>query len=78
MDRKPPKTGLPIIDNLLAAAWGCLAALNLTISASTFADVMVGLGAMATLVLTVLRIYEHLMGETVFDTLIRTDQEVEA
>jgi hypothetical protein len=38
---------------------------------------MVGLGAAATLVLTCLRIYEHLVGETLTATLMK-EEEVEA
>jgi hypothetical protein len=78
MDRhQPPRTGHPIIDNLLAASWAALAVLNFTLTPSIFADLMVGAGAAATLVLTVLRIYEHLVGETLTETLLQND-EVEA
>jgi hypothetical protein len=69
MDRKPPKTGNPVIDNLLAAAWTLLAVTNFTMSASVFANLMVGAGAAATLVLTMLRIYEHLVGEPISETI---------
>jgi hypothetical protein len=67
--RRPPQTGLPIVDNLLAASWTLFAALNAIMSASVFADLMVGAGAFATLILTLLRIYEHMVGEPVSETL---------
>jgi hypothetical protein len=66
------------VDNLLAAAWTLLAVLNFTVKASVFADLAVGMGAAATLVLTVLRIYEHLVGEPVSDTLFTQNEEAEA
>jgi hypothetical protein len=58
-----------VIDNLLAAAWTCLAVTNFTMAASTFANMAVGLGAVATLILTMLRIYEHLAGEPISETI---------
>jgi len=70
MDRRPPTTGLPIIDNVLAFTWASFAVLNMTLTTSMFADLMVGAGAAATLVLTLLRIYEHLVGEPISDTLL--------
>jgi hypothetical protein len=73
MDRRPPKTGHAILDNLLAASWASLAFINEWLSVSTFADLMVGLGAAATLVLTLLRIYEHLVGEPVSATLLSNE-----
>lgn len=73
MDRRPPTVGLPIIDNLLAAAWACFAVLNMTLTPSIFADLMVGAGAAATLVLTLLRIYEHLVGEPISETILATE-----
>jgi len=79
MDRtNPPRVGHPIVDNLLAAAWTLLAAIHFSISASVFADLAVGMGAAATLVLTMLRIYEHLVGEPVSDTLLTQNEEAEA
>jgi len=79
MDRhQPPRTGHPIIDNLLAASWASLALLNFTMTPSIFANLMVGAGAAATLVLTMLRIYEHLVGETLTETLLTQNDEVEA
>jgi hypothetical protein len=77
MDKKPPRTGNAILDNLLLATWASLAVVNNWISVSAFADLMVGLGAAATLVLTCLRIYEHLAGETLTKTLTK-DGEVNA
>jgi len=68
MERKPPEIGHPFFDTLLGIAWGVLFAINL-LSVSAFADLMVALGAAATTVLTTLRIYEHLAGETVSTTL---------
>jgi len=77
MDKRPPRTGNLILDNLLAAAWASLAVINKWLSVSAFADLMVGMGALATLVLTCLRIYEHLAGETLTATLTK-EEEVEA
>jgi len=77
MDKRPPRTGNPILDNLLLATWASLAFVNNWVSVSAFADLMVGLGAAATLVLTCLRIYEHLAGETLTATLTK-DGEVNA
>lgn len=76
--RRAPRIGHPIIDNLLFAIWVLLAATNEWLSVSQFADLMVGVGAMTTAILTVLRIYEHLAGETVMTTLTTEEQEVEA
>ena len=70
MDRRPPQTGLPLVDNLLALAWTFFAVLNFTITPSGFANIAVGLGALVTTLLTILRIYQHLAGETVVDTII--------
>jgi hypothetical protein len=78
MDKRPPRTGNPILDNLLLATWASLAFVNNWVSVSAFADLMVGLGAAATLVLTCLRIYEHLMGETLTTTLTEKEGEVNA
>jgi hypothetical protein len=75
MDRRPPPTGLPIIDNLLAALWALLAALNMALTPSLFADLAVGVGAALTAVLTALRIYEHLAGEPISETLTGVEQE---
>ena len=69
MERSPPKIGVPILDNLLAAAWAALAAANFWVTPSAFANIAVGIGALATFVLTLLRVYEHLAGETVSNTL---------
>jgi len=69
MDRHPPKIGMPILDNLLAATWASLAAANFWVTPSVFANVSVGVGALATLFLTLLRVYEHLAGETVSETI---------
>jgi len=77
MDKRPPRTGNLVLDNLLAAAWASLAVINKWVSVSAFADLMVGMGALATLVLTCLRIYEHLAGETLTTTLTK-EEEVEA
>jgi len=52
-----------------------LATFNFWFSASAFADVMVGLGALATALLSALRIYEHLVGETLSDTLWQQEAE---
>jgi len=78
MERKPPVTGHPTLDNILALAWASFAVLNFTVSPSVFADLMVGMGALATLILTALRIYEHLVGEPISDTIFTTSDEVEA
>jgi len=78
MDKRPPRTGNPLLDNLLLATWASLAAVNNWISVSAFADLMVGLGAAATLILTCLRIYEHLAGETLTTTLTEKEGEVNA
>jgi len=67
--RRPPKIGHPVLDTLIGVAWAVLATFNFWFSASAFADVMVGLGALATALLSALRIYEHLVGETLSDTL---------
>jgi len=69
MERQPPKIGVPILDNLLAATWAALAAANFWVTPSVFANISVGIGALATLLLTLLRVYEHLVGETVSETL---------
>lgn len=78
MEKRPPRTGNPILDNLLAATWASLAVVNSYLSVSAFADLMVGCGAMATLILTCLRIYEHLAGETLTTTLTEKEGEVNA
>jgi len=78
MDRRPPATGLPIIDNVLALAWASFAVLNFTVTPSVFADLMIGLGAALTAVLTLLRIYEHLVGEPISETLLAQNDEVES
>jgi len=78
MDKRPPRTGNLILDNLLAAAWASLAVINKWLSVGAFADLMVGMGALATLILTSLRIYEHLAGETLTATLTEKEGEVNA
>jgi len=73
--RQPPRVGHPFLDNIIAAAWAAFAAMNFWVSPSVFADLMVGLGALATTALTALRIYEHMVGEPVSDTLWNGDME---
>lgn len=66
--QRPPRTGHPMIDNVLAALWASFAAINM-LSPSIIADLTVAAGAGATCILTLLRIYEHLAGETITETL---------
>jgi hypothetical protein len=72
---RTPKTGLPVLDNILAAVYLLFAGLNWMLTPSIFADLMVGVGAGATALLTFLRIYEHLIGEPVSETLFNIEQE---
>jgi len=72
---RAPETGLPIVDNLLALAFLVFAALNFALAPGVFADIMIGIGAGATAVLTLLRIYEHLIGEPISETLFGIEQE---
>jgi len=69
MDRRPPRTGFPLLDNVLAILWVLLAWVQ-WISVQQFSDIAVGLAGIATAVLTALRIYQHLMDETVSTTLV--------
>lgn len=67
MPRKAPKTGHPLIDNLLLLSWLSIFGMSI----SQMADLMVAVGGLLTAVLTALRIYQHLAGETVVGTVLR-------
>jgi hypothetical protein len=61
------------VDNALILLWPVLIYLNLSLSASSFANICIGLGSIAGAILTALRIYEHLKGETVATTLLEKE-----
>lgn len=74
MDKpRPPQTGIQIVDNVLILIWPLLIWLNVSLSASGFANICLGLGSIAGAILTALRIYEHLAGETVATTLLQQE-----
>lgn len=70
MARRAPRTGHPLVDNLLIVAWTTLFAVNEWVSLSQFADLMVGVGALLTGVLTAMRIWQHLAGETILTSVL--------
>lgn len=79
MDKpRPPQTGIQIVDNVLILIWPLLIGLNATFDASTFANLALGLGSLVGALLTALRIYEHLAGETVATTIYESESEREA
>ena len=68
MDRRPPSTGFPLLDNVLLVIWATLAWAQ-WISVQQFSDLAVALAGFATAVLTILRIYQHLADEKISTTL---------
>ena len=70
MARRAPRTGHPLIDNLLIVAWVALAGANQWMTVSQLADLMVAIGAALTAFLTALRIYQHLAGETILSSIL--------
>jgi hypothetical protein len=74
MDRpRPPQTGIQVVDNILIALWPVLVWVNFSFEPGAFANVCVGLGAIVGALLTALRIYEHLAGETVAKTVLEKE-----
>jgi len=73
--RQPPQTGSALIDNLVALAYALIFGVNFWVSTSALADIGVAIGGFGTFIISLLRAYEHVAGETVFETLYETQQE---